>query len=330
MLWYKRILASVLVFVLLITSFSVTVFAETAGEYEYAVNEDGTVTITLYTGSAADVTIPSQIDGKTVTVIGEYAFNGYDFIKSVTLPDTLKEIQTCAFEACTSLKSIAFPDSLEKIGELAFFNCMALSTIESTPYLYDIGYQAFHNTSWMMRAEKGFLYVGRVLYRYIGLTELNAVIDVPDYTAAIAPGAFEGQYNISEIRLPVGLRTIGTFAFVNCYRLIDVRIPPSVTSIGDYIFLDNTVTTITGASNCTARNYASENDITYRYDTTLDYLDGDLDKDGEISSSDIRILMKAVLMSEECDHDRFLSCDIIYDGEIKTNDIREWMMISIA
>ena len=328
--WYKRFFVTLMIFGVLVASLPVAAFASTTEEFEYVINDDGTVMITLYTGSAANITIPSQIDGKAVTIIGENAFNGYDFIESVSFPDTLKEIQANAFEACTSLQSVAFPNSLETIGENAFFNCMALETIESTPYLYDIGYQAFHNTSWIMHADKGFLYVGRVLYRYIGLTEVDAVINVPDYTAAIAPGAFESQYNVAEIRLPVGLRKIGTFAFINCYRLNDVRIPPSVTSIGEFIFLDNTTTTISGAVNCVANSYAAENNIIYRYDDTLDYLDGDMDKDGEISSSDIRILMKAVLLSEECDHERFLSSDIIYDGEIKTNDIREWMMISIA
>ncbi len=328
--WRKRILTAVLIFGLLFSSLPFVVSASTADEYDYTVNGDDTVTITSYNGASADIVIPSEIEGMSVTVIGKNAFNGCSFIRSVVFPDTLKEIQAYAFEACTSLKSVTFPASLRTIGDNAFFNCMALETIESTPYLYDIGYQSFHNTSWMMKAEKGFLFVGRVLYRYIGLTEVNAIITVPDYTAAIAAGAFEGQYNISEIRLPVGIRKIGAFAFMNCYRLSEIRIPPSVTSIGDYIFLENSSVIVNGAGNCTANTYATENGITFRYDETLNYLDGDMDKDGEVSSSDLRILMKAVLLSEDCDHERFLSCDIVYDGQIKTNDVREWMLLTIA
>jgi len=40
--------------------------------------------------------------------------------------------------------------------------------------------------------------------------------------------------------------------------------------------------------------------------------------------------MKAVVLSEDCDHERFLSCDIVYDGKITTGDIREWMQLTIA
>ena len=39
---------------------------ETSGDYKYEVNDDGTVTITGYTGSPTELTIPSEIDGKSV------------------------------------------------------------------------------------------------------------------------------------------------------------------------------------------------------------------------------------------------------------------------
>ena len=324
----KRLTVFILTIGILITSLPFTCFAEATGDYEYAIN-NGTVTITAYTGTASAVVIPSAIDGLPVTEIGENAFLDCTFLESVTFPDTLKVIGDDAFEACTSLKAVSFPDSLESIGSYAFFNCMSLETIESTPYLYDIGFQAFHNTSWMIGAEKGFLYIGRVLYRYIGLADENAVITVPDHTAAIADGAFQGQYYISEVRLPVGIRTIGSLAFMNCYKLASVRIPPSVTSIGEHIFLSNTAVAINGTLGSVAHTYATEQDIQFIHDETLDYPDGDLDKDGNVSSSDIRILMKAILTSGECDHERFLSCDIVYDGTIGTDDIREWMLLSI-
>src|SRR5690625_1091290 len=46
----------------------------TADGFEWSDNGDGTVTITGYTGNATDITIPEEIDEKTVTVIGESAF----------------------------------------------------------------------------------------------------------------------------------------------------------------------------------------------------------------------------------------------------------------
>ena len=46
----------------------------TYGDYEYRELNDGTVEITKYTGSASTLTIPSEINGKTVTSIGYGSF----------------------------------------------------------------------------------------------------------------------------------------------------------------------------------------------------------------------------------------------------------------
>lgn len=41
--------------------------AEVSGDYNYVVQDDGTVEITRYTGEGGDVTIPGTIDGNSVT-----------------------------------------------------------------------------------------------------------------------------------------------------------------------------------------------------------------------------------------------------------------------
>ena len=48
--------------------------AATSGDYTYTVNDDGSATITGYNGNDADVTVPAEIDGHTVTVIGNRAY----------------------------------------------------------------------------------------------------------------------------------------------------------------------------------------------------------------------------------------------------------------
>ncbi len=327
---YKKLIASLLVLCLVFASLPFSATADSLGDFEYSVTDNATVTITKYTGSDATVNIPAQINEMDVTVIGEKAFSNNTSLRSVVFPDTLKAIDKSAFEACISLQSISFPDSLESVGDSAFFNCISLSQINSTPYLYNIGYQAFHNTAWFINAPGGFLYVGRVLYSYKGLVGKNTVITVPDYTAAIAPNAFDGQYNLYEVYLPVGIRSIGKYAFKNCYSLNTVRIPPTVTYIGSYAFLNADAALIKGVNGSTADSCATEQNLTFSYDKTLDYLDGDMDKDGTISSADIRLLMKAVVLSQESDHERYLSSDIVYDGKIATSDIREWMLLTIA
>ncbi len=75
---------------------SITASAETYGDYSYEILSDGTVEITGYNGNETEVTIPSSINGKKVTSIGDDAF----------------------FE-CTSLTSITIPDSVTSIGYYA-------------------------------------------------------------------------------------------------------------------------------------------------------------------------------------------------------------------
>ena len=96
------------------------VLAETYGDYEYEVLDDGTVAITKYNGDASEVSIATKIDGKKVTIIRGGAFAYNTDIKSVKIPEGVTKIiqiwhdegVTGAFEGCTSLSSISLPDSL--------------------------------------------------------------------------------------------------------------------------------------------------------------------------------------------------------------------------
>ena len=45
-----------------------------SGDFEYELLDNGTAEITKYTGSATKLAIPSEIDGKKVTSIGDSAF----------------------------------------------------------------------------------------------------------------------------------------------------------------------------------------------------------------------------------------------------------------
>ena len=53
-----------------------TPYVTPAEHFTYAELDDGTLSITKYTGADAVVIVPSKIDGKTVTEIGYQAFSG--------------------------------------------------------------------------------------------------------------------------------------------------------------------------------------------------------------------------------------------------------------
>ena len=330
----KQMLASVLCMVVLLSVPTVAVSAEELkdGDFTYVINSSGTaVTIVAYTGNEIDVVIPQTIAELPVTAIGESAFEVNTAMQTVRFPTTLEVIDANAFSTCTALTEVSFPDSLVSIGDMAFYNCFMLEEIEISPFTYDIGYQAFHNTLWLSNADQGALYLGRVLYSYIGTMPADYKLVVKNGTAAIAPYAFNGCQNLREVYLPVGIRSIGTCAFLDCMMMTYIRIPPSVTTIGNGAFLGAPATAVYGVTNSVAHTYAREDDLYFVHDTTLDYPDGDMNRDGLVNTSDFRTALQAILDPlKEVDTERLCSCDIVYDGVITTADVRDLMRLSLG
>ena len=78
--------------------------------------------------ASGNYVIPSEIDGKTVVGIGEYAFY-YNTIKSIIIPDTVTYIGASAFSNVRELTTISIPSSVKQIGTNAFLPCASLSTV---------------------------------------------------------------------------------------------------------------------------------------------------------------------------------------------------------
>ncbi len=125
----KKILLGIIMFISAVMLCAVTAGAESYGDYEYIIRRDGTVEITDYTGNATELEIPSEIDGKTVTVIGRSAFGECEKLTSVTIPEGVTIIEMCAFYMCPSLESVSIPESVRIIGHGAFAHCIALTSV---------------------------------------------------------------------------------------------------------------------------------------------------------------------------------------------------------
>lgn len=117
----------------------------------------GKLAITKYIGEDTSVVIPRQINKKTVTSIGYYAFGGCFNLNNVIIPDTVTQIGDFAFSGCLCLSGIMIPNSVNYIGTRAFFGCSHLTSITIPSSVTKIGSMAFSGCSSL----KNIIFQGR-------------------------------------------------------------------------------------------------------------------------------------------------------------------------
>ena len=219
----------------------------------------------------------------------------------------MTKIEYSAFQGCTSLLEIEIPDSVEAIGQ-----------------------DAFDGTAWYDAQEDGIVYTGKVLYKYKGeISADNSVITVQDGTKGIAGGAFYQQKELKEIVIPEGVTNIGMYAFLGCESLKEITIPTSVTEIGAYAlgYLSKSGRpmedfTIYGASGSAAQSYAEENGFQF-VAVEPPYVSGDVNEDGEINISDLRLVLRKVCGKAELTSSQELAADVEKDGAVDIKDLRK-------
>ena len=176
-------------------------------DYSFRILEDDSASITGYYGSASELDIPSSLYGRKVTRIFREAFYGNNDLNSVTIPDSVTEIDDIAFCKCSNLTSVTIPDSV--------------TSISST---------AFDDTPWYDSQPDGLVYAGKCAYRMKG--ECPATVTIADGTKSICKNAFEECETLTSVTIPDSVTTISEYAFMGCSSLVSVTIPDSVTSIG--------------------------------------------------------------------------------------------------
>ncbi len=137
-----------------------------SGDYEYTVNHKNEIKIRSYRGNDRQVVIPSEIDGKPVTEIGEYSFNGIERhqddgisfenhpnawynkrIKKITVPSTVTTIGEKAFGYMNNLNEVILGEGLKTIEPYAFVDCPKLEKIKLPDSLVDFTLLAFEGTA---------------------------------------------------------------------------------------------------------------------------------------------------------------------------------------
>ena len=114
-------------------------------EFTYRPNHDGTYTlIDERIESHTEIAVPSMYNGQEVTIIGMLAFSDNTTVKSVLLPNTIKELYSHAFARCSQLNTINIPNSVESIEYYCFVNCESLQYIYIPSSVKNFGYHVFY------------------------------------------------------------------------------------------------------------------------------------------------------------------------------------------
>lgn len=236
--------------------------------YTYRFLSENTIAITDYNGYDTEVTIPSKIDGytvtgvenmdtsnvrkivmpDTVTYIGESAFaDNSDGVplEEVVLSKNLKTIGPWAFSGCFELKSIDIPESVTEIENGAFSGCYSLENFNVSKNT-DFGENVFGENFWSSmnalsddyntwlyddNASDFFVWNG-CLFAYRGSSKTPII---PSGVCGIGDKVFENS-DITGVTIPEGVRYINNGAFKECTSLKSVKFPNSLKRIGSVAF----------------------------------------------------------------------------------------------
>lgn len=302
----KRIIFIIVTIIAIVMTMMVSAYADSSADFVYTyLDYDGTARIDKYIGSGTDVIIPSSIDGYTVTVIGNNAFEGNHNIISVTIPDTVTTIYKEAFAYCSNLQNITLPNSIEMIDYGVFRDCINLNNmyyqgsaddwvkiifdrVDSNPMYYAV------NEYFNDELVKNIILTEPLLEinpcSFCNCTNLQSVI-IQNNLSAISNSAFSGCTNLRKITIPKSVSIIGASAFNNCNNLWHVLYEGKVTcwnniSIGSnnscltnatrhYEVIENPITKTIIPPTCTEQGYT-----TYTCECGESYIDDYVDETG--------------------------------------------------
>ncbi len=189
--------------------------AVTQAQFTYTTNNNA-ITITGDTNIPVNgvVVIPGTINGLPVTVIGEGAF-GSSTVTSVTIPNSITNIEQLAFRGCGILASVALGTNVISIGASAFQSCSNLANITIPNTVTSLGDSAFVYCARLMNVTigTGITSIGQKEFYESGLTSVT----IPTSVTNIGYGAF-GFSQLTNAAIPASVTTIAGGAFF-CYTL---------------------------------------------------------------------------------------------------------------
>ena len=217
--------------------FSYVSALQTSDGFRYEINENNDITIIDYIGTDTVVIIPSNIEGKKVTVIGEQAFMNCKDFTEVTIPEDISSLGFESFKNCTNLLKVNLPNTLVSMGDGVFGNCISLTDVILPQSLEILGKGTFGGCSSLSKIEipESVKTIDNGAFsRCTSLTEMM----IPDSVETVGTELFSGCTNLANVRLSRNTFEIGQNFFSKCSNLERLTIPDGVTRIGGYAFYE--------------------------------------------------------------------------------------------
>jgi hypothetical protein len=215
------------------------------------------VSILNYTGELDQITIPSEIDGKSVNSIENYAFVGDNHLSRVNIPSSVTSIGNGSFRYTRKLYVLHIPSSIINISnsffgqyesELDFYNFPASVKVFENNLVdmninqygleeYEWGRYAFGYSSEDIKMDDDFVYIENLTTtEIIAFKNASGKVTVPSTynekpITRIHPNAFlHRNGGIKFVDISEGVLYISTSAFISNY-IQYINIPLSVSAV---------------------------------------------------------------------------------------------------
>ena len=223
---------------------------ETEDGLHYRVKADGTLSVGGYSGDSEALVIPSEIDGRKVTSVGNFENN--KVIRRIVIPEGVEYLEVWAFASCANLEAVSLPDTVQCIEKMAFYECANLKEISLPEGITELEKETFRgcrrlaeinipstmrtigrNVFWgcplkSLDLPEGLVSIGGRAFYECDMTSVT----VPEGVTVIEEGVFAYCEELEEVRLHPQIESIGEEAFTSCRKLKEIEIPPKVESIG--------------------------------------------------------------------------------------------------
>ncbi len=220
---------------------------------------------------AVSLVVPSEIDGRRVVALGDYAFFLSPDLASITIPEGVTSVGAFCFRQCESLtkvdlpstvktlgqqafafspklENLTIPESVESIGRAAFIQCDRLNLIDAFRNNERFGGMRLCEFSADGASADGYAWYekkddGVAVRGYVGDRAPRKMF-VPDYieripVVEIGADAFNLTPELEELALPDTVVRIDHSAFDFCRALKRVHFPQSLKTLEEDAFANS-------------------------------------------------------------------------------------------